>query len=715
MNARCEPHASLKQTDEPILPRLREDLGLSQGGPGEDGARTWLLYDPLQNKYFKLGERAFFMLSAWRPGEPLGSWLEFLQSKHPSIEQEEAEHLITFLTIQGLTVASTPQAQKRLEMQCARKRQGWIKGLFTHYLYIKIPLVRPDRFLSATLAYVAPFYHPAFTKIVTVLGGVGILLIMRQWEAFKASVLHFFNLQGVILFGVTLFFVKGIHELGHGYTAKRHGCRVPSMGVAFLVLYPFLYTDTTDAWRLTSKKQRLSIVTAGVKTELALACLASFAWSFLDQGPLKSMAFFVSTTSWISSLTINLSPFMRFDGYYALADMLGAENLQQRAFALAKWRMRETLFGLGEPPPEALIKSRQRIFLVYAYSTWIYRFVLFLGIALLVYHLAFKALGVVLFFVEIIYFIIMPIVRELMFWWKKREHLSINRHVAVTLCMVLLAVTFLVIPWQQHVILPAVLESEKKTDIFPHENAKLSAIHVAEGNLVQKGDLLFELSYPELEKALLMTERRIAYLKTRIDRHIGSISDLDQFEILQQQLAKAKTGLEGIEVRMQRGMIRSPQQGQVTRMIKGHVGEWISRDELLARIVGKNRVRMTAYVPEDELWRIQKEAPATFYATSGDITSVRAKVVEIDETAVSILPHPETASAHGGSIPVRQLKNHTLRPEKGVYKVILAVDTQPGDIPWRIPGSVRIKAPGQSLASHFVRFALSVVIRESGM
>jgi hypothetical protein len=57
--------------------------------------------------------------------------------------------------------------------------------------------------------------------------------------------------QGLLAYGLTLGFVKVLHELGHGLMAKRFGCRVPTMGVAFLVLWPVAYTDTNEVWKLT--------------------------------------------------------------------------------------------------------------------------------------------------------------------------------------------------------------------------------------------------------------------------------------------------------------------------------------------------------------------------------------------------------------------------------------------------------------------------------
>ena len=43
------------------------------------------------------------------------------------------------------------------------------------------------------------------------------------------------------------------------------------MGVAFIVMCPVLYTDTTDSWRLADRKKRIKVGLAGMAVELATA------------------------------------------------------------------------------------------------------------------------------------------------------------------------------------------------------------------------------------------------------------------------------------------------------------------------------------------------------------------------------------------------------------------------------------------------------------
>ena len=162
---------------------------------------------------------------------------------------------------------------------------------------------------------------------------------------------------------------------------------------------PVRYTEASTACKA-SRRARLMVDAAGIFAELMLAVMATLFWVFLPDGTASDVAFVIASVSWVMSLLVNLNPLMRFDGYYLLADMLGVENMQERGFALARWRLREFLFGFGDPAPEHLSRPMRRGLIVHAYAVWVYRFFLFLDIALLVYHVAVKLAGIVLFAVE---------------------------------------------------------------------------------------------------------------------------------------------------------------------------------------------------------------------------------------------------------------------------------------------------------------------------
>lgn len=58
-----------------------------------------------------------------------------------------------------------------------------------------------------------------------------------------------------------------------------------------------------------------------------LAAWTTLAWSLTPDGTLRSAFFLLATTTWIWTLAVNASPFMRFDGYFLLSDLTGLPNL----------------------------------------------------------------------------------------------------------------------------------------------------------------------------------------------------------------------------------------------------------------------------------------------------------------------------------------------------------------------------------------------------
>ena len=299
-----------------IIPYLRQDLEILRGNSREDGSPAWLLYDAIRNKYFTLGITAFRLIKNWKGGEDLKKFEKKINSQGIETNTEEIKSFISFLQLNNLIIQPIGQGVPLLSKQKASLKKNWLLNLIHSYLFFKIPLFKPDEFLNKSISKVRKLGSKNFRNVIYLLGFIGIFLVIQQYESFVKTFMYFFTFNGLLLYLITLIFVKCLHELGHAFVAKHFGCRVSAIGIGFLVFFPFLYTDTTDAWRLRNHKERLLINFAGILTELHLALIATFAWAILPDGGLKSVAFFIATTSWISSLAINVSPFMRFDGYY---------------------------------------------------------------------------------------------------------------------------------------------------------------------------------------------------------------------------------------------------------------------------------------------------------------------------------------------------------------------------------------------------------------
>ena len=79
----------------------------------------------------------------------------------------------------------------------------------------------------------------------------------------------------------------------------------------------------------------------------------------------------MANAGWVLSLALNVSPFMRFDGYFILSDLLDFPNLHERAGAAARAWLRRTLLGWNEPDPEPLSPRLRRGLVAFALCTFV--------------------------------------------------------------------------------------------------------------------------------------------------------------------------------------------------------------------------------------------------------------------------------------------------------------------------------------------------------
>jgi len=698
----------------PPLPALREDLRLLPSRPGKDGAPRYLLHDPLAGRFHELDERAFALLAAWQPVSPpeLLARLGEVAEDH-EFDIGDLEEMSAFLFAHKLTTTPPGLDTDTLVAQEQAAHPPLYKQIVHKYLFFRIPLFRPQKFLQATYPFIAPLFTRGFAAFVILCGLAGLFMAVQQWDSFKTTFLHFLTFEGLIYYGLTLVLVKSLHELGHAYMAHRLGVKVPTIGVAFLVMFPILYTDTTDAWRLRDPKKRALIDAAGIMVELSLAALALFAWSFLPDGPARSAAFFIATTSWVMSLAVNLSPFMRFDGYYLLMDLFDQRNMQDRGIALARWHLRKTLFGLDHPVPVET-DDRTRLWLtLYAYGLWIYRFNLFLGIAILVHYMFPRALGIILFSVEIGFFLALPIGRELLTWWRLRMEIFRHKRSLLTLSGTVGLMALLFVPWQSNVRTPAVLRPALKTDLFPSVPGRVERVLIRDGARVKEGQLLIKLSSDALKSDMRQTRLRIALLKTQLASIAGDTQNRTNAAVLQSALKREQVRLEGLERQSADLLIRAPYAGQILELSPElHPGRTVNPRFRLARLARPGRAEILAFGKEADIVRLQTGAQARFIPDQLLQKSLPAHVQNIAATAQDRLEVPLLSSAYRGPVAVEPDPDGSHIPTQAITRIKAVPDT-PMTPERAIRGVLIIKGKKQSPARAIGRQIARVLLREA--
>ncbi len=694
------------------LPQLRDDLRLLQGAGDGDSFNNWLIFDPVSHRYFAIDGKTLAVLQHWSHGSARAI-LDALTDS--AIDLEDIETIVRFCLTNGLTLDPPSGQSASFVKQADAQKQSIFAKAVHGYLFFKIPLFRPDAFLTKFSRLAAPFFSQSFWVFWAAATVLGLYLALRQWDSFTHTFLHFFNVKGLVFYGLTLVIVKIFHELGHAFAAARYGCRVPTMGVAFLVMFPVLYTDTTDSWKVLSRRQRLTISGAGVAVELMIAGFATLAWAFLPEGPWRSAAFFAATTSWVLSISVNLNPLMRFDGYHFLSDLIAMENLQSRTFALGRWALRERLFGFGDAAPEIIPPARRRWLIFYAFATWVYRFFLFLGIAYLVHEFFFKPLGLFLSTIEIGWFIAMPIFNEMKVWFERRGDFMASRRSVVTAASAFVCALVLLTPWSATVRFPAVLEAGEESHVYPLGAAYVSRMLVESGAVVEAGDPLVELSDPDLVRRETVARRRLALSNARLARVAADAQDRDIVTILEQERIQLQTELTGIAAEKDKMVLRAPIAGVIRDIDRFlHEGRWINESMRVLTIVDQGEVLLRGYISDENASRLELGKRAVFIPDFLETSAIDGRVTALAGASADRISIMALSSQFNGPIAVSDVEEGG-RPLQTWYNVTVTPHG-PEPMPTTVMrGEVHAKGRRESLATRIWRRVVHVFIKETSI
>lgn len=107
------------------------------------------------------------------------------------------------------------------------------------------------------------------------------------------------------------------HELGHASALRRAGARYGDIGVALYVIFPVYYTDVSHSYRL-NRGERIRVDLGGIYFDLIAMVALYLGYSATGYAVLLLMIGFIGL-----SILRQFTPFLRFDGYYLLADIVG--------------------------------------------------------------------------------------------------------------------------------------------------------------------------------------------------------------------------------------------------------------------------------------------------------------------------------------------------------------------------------------------------------
>jgi len=686
-----------------VLPPLREDLVLHQGAAQNDGAPSWMIEDPLRGRFFRIGWLEYEVLQRWYLGNAQA--VAEAVSRQTLLRPEVNEVLAVREFFMRHELLINQALMQRLS-QAPLPKPGLATQALHNYLMVRIPLVNPDAWLSRWVTAFAPLLGQKAMWMSMVAAFFGLFLTLQQWDHFVNTFVETLSLHGLVSYSLALVFAKVLHELGHAFTAKQYGLRVPRMGVAIVLLLPMLYTDTGETWRLTRSRDRFAIAAAGIRMELMLAAWCTLAWAFLPDGALRGALFFLATTSWVMTLAINASPFMRFDGYYMMSDATGIPNLHDEATRCVKHWMRTKWLGWQEPEPVLEGESSPRWLLWFGLGTAVYRFFLFLGIAVAVYHYFFKALGILLFAVEIWWFILKPAIAELSHWWSHRQRVEMRAglRLGISLLVVLMV---LAVPWQSSILAEGWVRAVQEFTVYSPRPARLLSLP-ADGPVGAQMQLA-KLDSPDLLLRGARANARISGLDSRLIAATGAEQLMESVRSTREQLSQQWTEVKGADVESRQLQLSSPFAGMVVDVSRELAsGQTIGRQDMLARVIDPSLWIAEVFVDEDDVKRLRIGTVVRAYLHGAQQEMIKGLVDEIDTVPVDQLPTEMLAARHGGFVLTTDDTNQ-LKPRQTLYRVRVALERSPQSQQARLAG-FNLEGDRVSLIGRLFRGAVSTVV-----
>lgn len=699
------------------LPGFRRDLKVFEGPEAPDGSPTYNLQDPVKGKFFLFTWAEYLIWERTRPGIYLEDLMQNLHATTTLRVDKAQVHAFLVDCLQSGLLAAPVSSEHLIQLRMQQKT-NLFSWLLYNYLFLRIPLFNPDAFLARTLVYVRFLGSNAAFFLYGAIGCIGLLLLFLRFGEFINSFSFFFNLEGFVDYFLAISAVKIVHELSHAYTAKRFGIYVPSMGIGLIVLWPVLYTDVTDGWKLSSRRQRLYVSAAGVIAETIIAGLCTIGWAFTSPGVLNNIFFVIASVTWVSTLVVNLNPAIRFDGYYILSDLWGVDNLQQRTFDVARWKLRGALLGLKLPCPEPRLSRRQIwAFVAYATYTMLYRLFLYTAIALFVYHTFTKALGIFLFFVEIGIFILWPIAWEIKSLNKIKDKITINPRLIATISAVGLLLAWALLPLPHKQAFPGVVVPANQQTIYAPTEGMVRQIYAHRDEVVEAGKLLIKLDSPSLTYQI----KALEVDKKLLQKQLELLSQEDaQRPFLPAKLAELST----IEEKLG-GFNDLREELNVRADVSGKLYEWdqhlrvglaIPKDFVLGKIADPKSIEVVFFVPEAYL-DIVKEGGDVKFVILATQEEIPGSIYRINPIRPQNLEYPALASLYKGEVAVTPdaVAGGQLKIIEAYYMVHVHLEPTEAQLLFGKSGNVEIRGPWHSKFMALMREIMRTLWREGSL
>ncbi len=199
-----------------------------------------------------------------------------------------------------------------------------LRRLFRDPLWLRLTLAPAGRVRRAA-AFLRPVAGPVTLGLSAAAGlaGYGLAWGVGGWQR-GLPVPH----EGDLVPGLFLFLLTAVwHELGHAAALARQGYPPGRLGIGVMVVIPVLFVDVTPV-ALLPPRSRIPVNAAGSCFQIGMGGMLALAAGACEAGLLRN-ASGIAAASALAAVIWSLWPFIRSDGYWLAADLLGVGALDR--------------------------------------------------------------------------------------------------------------------------------------------------------------------------------------------------------------------------------------------------------------------------------------------------------------------------------------------------------------------------------------------------
>ena len=563
--------------------------------------------------------------------------------------QEEMIQLLSQLhavdALQSDVAPDTAELNKRSEKQ----RHSTLKQNLRSPLFMRFPLLDPERFLVRFLPLVRPVF--SWFGVLLWLGAVGTAVFLAGVhlpELTRNITDRVLAPQNLVLLWLTFPFVKALHEFGHAFAVKVWGGEVHEMGIMLLVLTPIPYVDASSASAFREKRHRILVGAFGMIVELFVASLALFVWINAEPGTFRAVMYNVILIASVSTVLFNGNPLLRYDAYYILTDLLEVPNLGTRGMQYMLYLIERHLFGIPDVEPPLSTPGERVWFVIYTVASFIYRISIYAAIILFIAG-KFFTIGMLMAGWAAVTMIILPLGKSVRFLFSSPK-LGRKRGRAILASVFGLALVATLLG-----LVPVPLSTRAEGVVWVPERCYVRAgtdgfvdqILATPGTQVRHGDPLIKCFDPLLPAEIRVLESRLRELEATYD--IQRVSDRVKAEITKEEIRQVSSELKRARERADELTVSSPMSGRfLVPMAQDLPGRFVRRGQLLGYVVERTAISARVVVSQSDVDFVRRRTLGVHVRLPENLAETLPAILRREVPAATNQLPSRTLSREGG-------------------------------------------------------------------